>query len=94
MATWPDGVNLLEFVLNTVDLPDNLEGRKKANRLILVWEDMLCDTLDTIRGKTVPGKTWPAVYDAAYDELHAAPAPVGSVMGQPDEPFVEPPEQP
>lgn len=91
MAAWPDGSRLLEFILNTVDLPDDGVGLRKANRLILAFELMECDTLDTLRGKTVRGKTWPKVFDKAYDQIHPPVVEEGPALGQPDTLFVEPP---
>ncbi len=90
MSVWPDGSRLLEFVLNTVDLPDTPEGRAKASRLIIVFEAMQCDTLETLKGKSILKKTWPAAFDRAYDQMHPPPVVEEPVFDQPDTPFEEP----
>ena len=90
MSAWPDGSRLLEFVLNTVDLPDTREGVAKASLLIIAFEAMQCDTLETLKGKTILRKSWPKAYDTAYDEMHPPPIVEESVFGQPDTPFEEP----
>ena len=91
MATWPDGSRLLKFILDTVDLPDTQEGTAKATMLILAFEAMKCDTLPTLTRKTIQGKTWPKVFDRAYDEQHPPVVEEESVLEQPDTIFVEPP---